>query len=71
VSGRFSSREIVDCEHSSSSDGRRSQRQLEHRIAAQQIRRRCRLLTGRDHQHAEADDLGQAVQTPAAARGGP
>jgi hypothetical protein len=38
LSGRFSSREIVDCEHNSSSEGKSVQRQLEHRIVAQRGR---------------------------------
>ena len=42
ASGRFSSREMVDCEHSSRSDGDTFERHLEHRIAAQADWRRCR-----------------------------
>src|SRR4051812_31584518 len=56
VSGRFSSREMVDCEHSSPSEGAR--RHFEHRIGGVV----AVLVAGGDHQEAEADDVGESVR---------
>ena len=44
--------------------GQPVERQLEHRVAAQKIGVVGVLVTSRDHQHAEADDLGQAMLNP-------
>jgi len=59
TSGRFSSREIVDCEQSSRSDGVRSS---EHRIAAQGVGVDPVLVAGADHQQPKANDVRQAVR---------
>jgi hypothetical protein len=44
--------------------GQPVERQLEHRVAAQRVGIVAVLITGGDHQHPEADDLGQAVPNP-------
>jgi hypothetical protein len=56
-SGRFSSREIV-------ARGQAIQHQLEHRVAAQRVGVVAVLVPGGDHQHAEPDDLRQAMHNP-------
>ena len=60
ISGRFSSREMVDWEHRSRPDGSRSSAILNTGSA-------CRLVASlasscRDHQQSEADDVSQCVQ---------
>ena len=64
LSGRFSSREIVDCEHSRAVLRQAPHRQLEHRIVRRRIGIVAVLVARGDHQHAEADDLVEAVQDP-------
>jgi hypothetical protein len=44
--------------------GQPVQRQLEHRVAAQRLGVVAVFVAGGDHQHAEADDLGQPVPNP-------
>jgi hypothetical protein len=44
--------------------GQPLQRQLEHRIGPQLVGVIAVLVTGRNHQHAEADDLGQSMLNP-------
>src|ERR1700716_1284415 len=55
ASGTFSIREMVDCEHSSRSDG-------EYRIDAKTVGVVAVLVAGGDHQEAEADDVGESVR---------
>jgi hypothetical protein len=64
VSGWFSSREIVDCEHNSSSEGNRSSARLNIGSGPQRIGIVAVFITGGDHQHAKANDLGQPVHHP-------
>ena len=52
---------MVDCEHRSRSDGSAFERQLEQRIAAQAGRVVAVLVAGGDHQHPEADDVGDRM----------
>ena len=52
---------MVDCEHRSRSDGSAFERQLEQRIDAQAGRVVAVLVAGRDHQHSEADDVGDRM----------
>jgi hypothetical protein len=61
TSGRFSNREIVDCEHNSRSEGDRSSR-LEHGIAAKRIGVVAILVAGADHQKPKTNDVSQAVR---------
>ena len=44
--------------------GQAIQRQLEHRVAAQRVSVVAVLVPGADHQHAEPDDLRQAMHDP-------
>jgi hypothetical protein len=44
--------------------GQAIQRQLEHRVAAQRVGVVAVLVPGGDHQHAEPDDLRQAMHDP-------
>ena len=62
TSGRFSNREIVDCEHKLAIRRRQIERHLEHRVAAQGIGVDPVLVTGADHQKPKADDVRQAVR---------
>src|SRR5208282_4714735 len=55
--GRFSSREIVDCEHNSRSDGDRSSAILN--IGSLFV---AVLVAGADHQEPKTNDIGQAVR---------
>ena len=64
ASGRFSVRDTVDCERRSACSGRRSIASLNNRIAAQGIGIVAIFAAGGDHQHAEADDLVQAMHDP-------
>ena len=59
--GRFSSAQIVDCETERAHPMERIQRHLEHRVGAQAVGVVAVLIAGRDHQHAKADHVGQAV----------
>ena len=52
---------MVDCEHRSRSDGSAFERQLEQRIDAQAGRVVAVLVAGGDHQHPEADDVGERM----------
>jgi hypothetical protein len=44
--------------------GQPVERQLEHRVAAQRVGVVAVLVAGGNHQHAEADDLGQPMLNP-------
>jgi hypothetical protein len=61
TSGRFSNRDIVDCEHNSRSMGERS-RAILNMIAAQRIGVVAVLVAGADHQQSKTDDVRQAVR---------
>ncbi len=58
---RFSSREIVDCEHNSSSEGNRSSASLNNGSRRSVLGVVAVLVPGGNHQQAEPDDLRQAM----------
>src|ERR1700732_2565435 len=60
VSGTFSSREMVDCEHRRS-DGDRSSAIL-NIASTKTVGVVAVLVAGGDHQEAEADDVGESVR---------
>ena len=62
TSGRFSNRDIVDCEHNCRSMGEKIERHLEHRIAAQRTGVVAVLAAGADHQQSKTDDVRQPVR---------
>ena len=51
----------VDCEQRSRSPRQPLQRHLEHRVGAQRVGVDAVLVARRDHQHPEAQDVGDAV----------
>ena len=53
---------MVDCEHSSRSDGDKIERHLEHGIAAQIGGVVAVFVARRDHQQSKANDVGEAVR---------
>ncbi len=61
ASGRFSSREMVDQRTQIASRRQPFERQLEQRIGAQAGRIVAVLVAGGDHQHPEADDVGERM----------
>ena len=53
---------MVDCEHSSRSDGDKIERHLEHGIAAKTGGVVAVFVAGGDHQQPKTDDVGEAVR---------
>src|ERR1019366_2461441 len=62
ASGRFSSREIVDCEHSSRSDGARSSAILNMGSPRKTGGVVAVFIAGGDHQEPKTNDIGEAVR---------